>query len=112
MPELCKKYGVLQEVCTFLRKSAPNPVLLKEKLGDLCSRVHKQRLHSSCKTRSVERHEAMRTFVELLNTIVSALETVQDGGPRNAFARAHQLLTCVLTATFIVSVHITPKYSL
>lgn len=107
VPEIRNAFGVIQEVCSFFRKSAVRSTVLREKISEN-SELTKQRLHCLCETRWVERHEAIQTFVELFGVVVLALETIAESSGE-ASPKAHQLLACILTPTFIVSVNIMAK---
>lgn len=107
VPEIRNAFGVIQEVCSFFRKSGVRSRVLREKISEN-SDLTKQRLHCLCETRWVERHEAIQTFLELFGVVVLALEEIAEAAVE-ASPKAHQLLTCVLTPTFIVSVNIAAK---
>lgn len=107
VPEIRNAFGAIQEVCSFFRKSGVRSRLLREKISEN-SDLTKQRLHCLCETRWVECHEAIQTFLELFGVVVLALEDIAEAAVE-ASPKAHQLLACVLTPTFIVSVNITAK---
>ncbi|XP_040068934.1 zinc finger MYM-type protein 1-like [Ixodes scapularis] len=110
VPEVRNALSVVQEVCVFFRRSARRSAILKEKIRELHPQTTKRRLLALCETRWVERHEAVQTFVELYEAVVLSLEILQDeAGGGEVSAKAHQLLACIVTPTFIVSINIAAK---
>ncbi|CAN7977128.1 unnamed protein product [Ixodes persulcatus] len=109
LPDIRNAVGTVREVCTFFRKSAHRTAVLKRIIAQNHSGSRKERLHAFCETRWVERHEAIQTFVEFFPAVIAALETLQDKGNAETATKAHQLLTCVLTSSFIVTIVICGK---
>ena len=96
--------STLKEVYLFFHSSAKRQLKLDHFISETSSQKHK--LKNLCKTRWVERHEALHTFAELYSVIVQTLDHISHGGSEEekwdaeSTAKASGLLTSCLTFVF------------
>lgn len=63
----------------------------------------KEKLKKMCATRWVEKHNSIRTFVELQPAVISSLEVMSGWIDRETSTKASQLLLSLRDTTFNVS---------
>ena len=93
--------NTLKEIYLFFHSSAKRQLKLGEFIDETSNQKHK--LKNLCKTRWVERHEALHTFAELYNVIVQTLEHISHGGSEDEkwdAAKASGLYITCLTFVF------------
>ena len=96
--------STLKEIYLFFHSSAKCQLKLEHFIDETSSQKHK--LKNLCKTRWVERHEALHTFAELYNAIVQTLDHISRGGSEEekwdaeSTAKASGLHTTCLTFVF------------
>lgn len=88
--------GTLGEVVNFFNFPKRNHVLLQ---------IVGHQLVSLCETRWVERHDAILEFLENLDGIVEALETISDWHDQATATKANTLLTSITSCEFVVSLY-------
>lgn len=99
-----RNMNTLKEIYLFFHSSAKRQLKLEEFIDETSNQKHK--LKNLCKTRWVERHEALHTFSELYNVIVQTLEHISHGGSEDekwdaeSTAKASGLYTTCLTFVF------------
>lgn len=69
-------------MCIF-NYSVKRTTILKEKIIEIYPKTHAHKLKSLCKTRWVLRNEAIMTFKEFLQLIVSVLEQIKKDFKNN-----------------------------
>lgn len=70
--------ATVQEIVTFFRASAKRRRILKLKLQSENETSNRTCLKKFCETRWVEQHEALFTFCENLNSVISSLLEIQE----------------------------------
>ncbi|CAN7939945.1 unnamed protein product [Ixodes hexagonus] len=63
-------FGTVKETAKFFRKSANRTCTLREMIALMSPESRRQRLLGLCETRWVEKHEALLSFVSLLEPVM------------------------------------------
>lgn len=82
---------------------------MHQSIEDVCPESTATRLKRLCPTRWVERHDAVLVFMELMEPVIDALETVSTWQDRETSSKAHQLLCAVKQPQFMVAIHVLSK---
>jgi hypothetical protein len=101
--------GTLGDICNFFTHSAKRRETMHQSIEDVCPESTATRLKRLCPTRWVERHDAVLVFLELLEPVIDALETVSTWQDRETSSKAHQLLCAVKQPQFLVAIHVLSK---
>ena len=71
-------WGVISSAATFFSRSAKYTTILESTVLEEIPESIKMRLRQLCETRWVERHDAILTFVEFFNPLVTCLKSCLD----------------------------------
>lgn len=94
--------GVIETVYNFMNTSKRQCVLQSE-VRSKVSNSKKEKLIKICATRWVEKHESIRTFIDLQEAVVSSLEIMAGWVDKETSSKATQLLLSLSDTTFNVS---------
>ena len=94
--------GVISSAATFFSRSAKRTTILESTVVEEMPESRKTRLRQLCETRWVERHDAILTFVELFNPLVTCLKSCLDLD-KDTSTSAQLLLNSMAKPEFIVA---------
>ena len=94
--------GVISSAANFFSRSAKRTTLLETVVTEKMPESKKQRLLQLCETRWVERHDAVLTFVELFDPLVTCLNNCL-GMDKDTSTSAHMLLNSLSRPDFLVA---------
>lgn len=109
IPDIRNTFQSLNEVIKFIRASPKRTSTLKNITAENPTHYQRDKLISFCETRFVERHSSVLRFVELYDAIVDLLEILEIDADSNTSSKAHQLLICITTIRFVVSMYVIEK---
>ncbi|XP_029348102.1 52 kDa repressor of the inhibitor of the protein kinase-like [Acyrthosiphon pisum] len=94
--------GVIESIYNFMNTPKRQCVLQSE-VRNKIPNSKKEKLMKLCATRWVEKHESIRTFIDLQEAIVSSLEMMTEWVDKETSSKATQLLLSLRDTTFNVS---------
>lgn len=97
--------GVIETVYNFMN-TTKRQCVLQSRVRSKVSISKKEKLIKLCATRWVEKHESIRTFIDLQEAIVSSLEIMAGWVDKETSSQATQLLISLSDTTFNVSLMI------
>ena len=114
IPHVRNMWDILTQVSLFFKGSPKRESALEkavEEQGELISGT-KKRLVDLCRTRWVERHDALVTFADLYPAVVALFQDIEDGGAgwnMETKSKAASLLNGITRFAFIVAFQTTAK---
>lgn len=102
IPSIRNAMGIIEAVYNFMNTPKRQCVLqneIKSKIPD----SKKEKLKKICATRWTEKHNSIRTFVELQSAIINSLEVMTGWVDRETSTKATQLLLSLRDTAFNVS---------
>lgn len=102
IPSIRNAMGIIEAVYNFMNTPKRQCVLqneVKSKITD----SKKEKLQKLCATRWIEKHNSIRTFVELQSAIINSLEVMTGWVDRETSTKATQLLLSLRDTAFNVS---------
>ena len=76
IPMIRNMIGTVNEICSFFKSSPKRHELLAAVIKDICPHTRRITLISLCRTRWVERHEALEVFHSLFRAIFKTMEVM------------------------------------
>ena len=100
-------------VCRFFSNSPKRQLALEKCISQICSEEKRKCLKEMCRTRWVERHEALEVFSDLFLPIVSCLEEIMNNAKsdwnRETRSDANSYLLALSQFSFVVALHVTER---
>ena len=103
--------GTMEKVWLFFEGHPKRQVKLEEAVTKIAPETNHMKLKNMCRTRWVQRLDALETFCELLSSIISCFESICEGGSKcwskDSLTDAGMLLLAITQAYFPVALIIT-----
>lgn len=94
---------IVSQTVSFIQHSAKRTRCLKKVIKHRCPETKRKKLVSLCKTRFIERHEAILVYYELLPYLVEALQGMMHWDSQDTRTGARQILAGVQSTSFLVA---------
>jgi hypothetical protein len=104
VPAIRNAMGTIQEACVFFSRSAQRSEILRKMIDQKVNKeTTRSKLKPLCTTRWVEKHDGVILFLQLYDSIVSALETIKDNGNNEAATKAMMLEQTITNSQFLIA---------